>query len=223
MRVSPPTTMLWKAVLFLMVITPGVSLLIRVVEKRFDGPWLMISDLGTTQPEGTVFALGLFLTSILSFILLLRIYQRFEAYSDNFFSIGILLGLAWSVGLLVVAFNDSSASPKLHNIGAGITFTSLPLSSLSLAIWAKKITPENKIGMPKGGYVLPSISILTTVLFYASHEFAHYVHSGVILMSEMEGGPGWFALFTTLEWFLGLVSIGIIWSWGPMVVKVGVE
>ena len=208
---------LWSALIISLILTPLSAFIVRVVLGRFDGPWFMISDLGTTKPEAYFFAFGSIVSSIIVFISVVYLWRKNEKNWRLF--LGLLFLVGWAFGMSLVGLFPSNTATKMHLAGSIITFTSLPAAALVMVNWSAKTFPLNDSRKISGGYTLPLISIVTTLIFHISHEVAHRIHADVNSMAEMGNEVGWFALFTTLEWILGVIFVLIVLSWKPLFQK----
>ena len=205
---------LWSALIMSLILTPLSAIIVRVLLGRFDGPWFMISDLGTTKPEAYFFAIGSIVSSTIVFLSVVYLWRKNE---NNWrLSLGLLFIGGWALGMALVGIFPSNTATKMHLAGSIITFTALPAAALVMANWSAKTFPSNDSRKIIGGYILPLITIVTTVIFHLSHEFAHQMHPDVDKMIEMGSEIGWFALFTTLEWLLGLIFVLVVMSWKPL-------
>jgi len=205
---------LWSALIMSLILTPLSAIIVRVLLGRFDGPWFMISDLGTTKPEAYFFAFGSIVSSTIVFLSVVYLWRKNE---NNWrLSLGLLFIGSWAFGMALVGIFPSNTATKMHLAGSIITFTTLPAAALVMANWSAKTFPSSDSRKIIGGYILPLITIVTTVIFHLSHEFAHQMHPDVDKMIEMGSEIGWFALFTTLEWLLGLIFVLVVMSWKPL-------
>jgi hypothetical membrane protein len=208
---------LWSALIISLILTPLSAVIVRVLLGRFDGPWFMISDLGTTKPEAYLFAIGSIVSSTIAFISVVYLWRKNE--KSGRLSLALLFFGSWAFGMALVGIFPSNTATKMHLAGSIITFTSLPAAALVMANWSAKTFPSNDSRKIIGGYILPLITIITTMIFHLSHEFAHQMHPDVDKMIEMGNEVGWFALFTTLEWILGLIFVLVVMSWKPLFQK----
>ena len=209
--------LLWSGLIISLIFTPLSAFIVRVVLGRFDGPWFMISDLGTTKPEAYFFSIGSIVSSIIACISVIYLWRTNEKNWRLF--LGLFFIGAWAFGMSLVGLFPSTTAAKMHLTGSIITFTSLPAAALVMTNWSAKTFPSNDSRRIRGGYILPLISIATTIVFHISHEIAHRMHADVSSMAEMGDDVGWFALFTTLEWILGLIFVLVVLSWKPLFQK----
>ena len=61
-----------KALLLSLILSTLIPVLIRVLQSEWNGPWFMISDLGTKAPGSYFFTIGTMISSIL--MILIGIY-----------------------------------------------------------------------------------------------------------------------------------------------------
>ena len=203
-----------RALLLSLILSTLIPVLIRVIKSEWNGPWFMISDLGTKAPESYFFTIGTIISSILMILIGIHFWQMENDSHSNIRRIGTFFVFVWAIGIAMSGSFSSNKYPSLHLVGAICVFTSASFASFFIALWSKKFGDSPSV---IGGYWFPSLSIIITIAFHISHEVAHRMHPEVIFMSEMGDNPGWFALFTTLEWILGLMMLLILWSFKPLI------
>jgi hypothetical protein len=208
---------LWSGLIISLILTPLSAVIVRVLLGRFDGPWFMISDLGTTKPESYFFTIGSIVSSTIACISVIYLWRINE--KNWRLLLGLFFVVSWALGILLVGIFPSNTATKMHLAGSIITFTSLPAAAFVLVNWSVKTFPLNDSIKISGGYILPLITIAITLIFQISHEIAHRIHADVDTMAEMGDEVGWFALFTTLEWVLGLIIVLVVMSWKPLFQK----
>ena len=204
-----------KALLLSLILSSLIPVLIRVFQNEWNGPWFMISDLGTKAPGSYFFTIGAIISSILMILIGIYFWQMESDSHPHIRRIGTFFVFTWAIGIAMAGSFSSNKYPSLHLVGAMFVFTCASFASFFIVLWSKKSGDSTPSVL--GGYWLPSLSIIITIAFHISHEVAHRMHPEVIFMSEMGDNPSWFALFTTLEWILGLMMLLILWSFKPLI------
>ena len=186
----------------------------------------MISEIGIDAPEAYLFIIGYTIIAIISIPLLFHIFTQNLAdmpeITDTKLQLanlsGLVTGLAWTVGLLIVANYDTVNESEVHDLGAALTFFALPITGVIFARLDKDICSR---GLRVHSRVSPftfrllGAVIVMLVLFFLTHDLAHRMHPDVEGYREMGAERGWFYLYTTIEWLLALLLVGVVWCFEP--------
>ena len=121
---------LWQTAIALMLAVPMIGWVLHQASGNAQPPLVMISEIGIDAPEAYIYTIGYSVIALISIPLIFHVFTRNAGAmtgttgpKSQWTNIaGLATGMAWVVGILIVANYDTVNESAVHDFGAAMTF-----------------------------------------------------------------------------------------------------